>query len=79
VKAEPMADDHRRLLWQYYREQQAEAGPGRERLPYTGAFTNLLTRLNARFGKTFDAQEVWSVLFDLDRHPERRRQIGIED
>ncbi len=79
AKGERMTDEHRRFLWQSYREQQSQAGPARERLPYTGAFTNILTKLKARFGTTFDEQEVWSVLSDLDRHPERRRQIGIED
>jgi hypothetical protein len=79
VKGEQMADEQRRFLWQYYREQHSQGGPATERLPYTGAFTNILAKLNARFGTTFDEQEVWSVLSDLDRHPERRRQIGIED
>src|SRR5271157_4471898 len=79
AKGEKMTDEHRRFLWQSYRKQQSQAGPARERLPYTGAFTNILTKLKARFGKSFDEQEVWSVLSDLDRHPERRRQIGIED
>lgn len=74
-----MTDEHRRSLWQYYREQQAQGGPARERLPYTGAFPNILTKLNARFGTTFDEQEVWNVLSDLDRHPEHRLQIGIEE
>jgi hypothetical protein len=79
AKSEPMTEEHRRFLWQSYREQQAAGGPARERLPYTGAFTNLRTRLNARFGTSFDEHEVWKVLSDLDRHPERRRQLGIED
>jgi hypothetical protein len=79
VKGEQMADEHRRFLWQCYREQQAQGGPAREQLPYTGAFLNILTKLNARFGTMFDEKEAWSVLSDLDRHPERRRQIGIED
>ena len=79
AKGEQMTDEHRRLLWQYYREQQSQGGPARERLPYTGALTNILTKLNAKFATMFDEQEVWSVLSDLDRHPESRRQIGIKD
>jgi hypothetical protein len=79
VKGEQMADEHRRALWQNNREQQSQGGPARERLPYTGVFTNILTKLNARFGTTYDEQAVWSVFSDLDRHPEHRRQIGIED
>ena len=79
AKSEEMTDEQRRFLWHSYREQKSQAGPARERLAYTGAFTNILTKLRARFGKTFDEQEVWRVLSDLDRHPERRHQIGIED
>ena len=79
ANGERMSDEHRRFLWQSYREQYSQGGPARERLPYTRAFTSLLTKLNARFGTTFDEQEVWSVLSDLDRHREHRSQIGIED
>jgi hypothetical protein len=47
-----------RFLWQCYREEQANGGPARDRLPCTAHFDNIRTQLNTHFQTNFDHHEV---------------------
>ena len=70
-----MNDEQRRYLWQVYREEQAAGGPARDRLPYTDHFNNIRARFNARFNMNLSEHAIWNALSDLDKAPDRRKQL----
>ena len=74
-----MDDEQRRFLWKTYRDEQKAGGPARDRLPYTQHFVNILDRFNTQYGTSLTHHDVWGALSDLDKAPERRRQLGCVD